>query len=263
MNASPPVPTTDISGLCVLVTGATSGIGVAIASGAAAAGARVYVHGRSAADATEVAARIGGRPLAGDLSRSADIAALCQTVAADAWGLDVLVNNAGIEQHATADQLEQLAIAETFAVNYTAPALLVRGLLPTLSRSAYPSILNISSIHDRVPFAGNSTYAASKSALRMLTETLAVELGPRGIRVNSLAPGAIATDINRGTMERIGADRFAELIPLGRVGDVHDVVGPALFLSSRAAAYVSGATLVVDGAYSHHLVRYRDHVHIE
>jgi glucose 1-dehydrogenase len=107
------------------------------------------------------------------------------------------------------------------------------------------------------------TYAASKAALRMLTESLAVELGPRRIRVNAIAPGAIATDINRDVIARIGPARFAELIPLGRIGTVDDITGPAVFLCSRAAAYVTGATLVVDGAYSHHLVRYRDDAGVE
>jgi NAD(P)-dependent dehydrogenase (short-subunit alcohol dehydrogenase family) len=83
-----------------------------------------------------------------------------------------------------------------------------------------------------------------------------VELGPEGIRVNSLAPGAIETDINRELLDRIGRDDFREWIPLGRVGGEGEMVGPAVFLASSAASYVTGSTLVADGAYSHNLVRY-------
>lgn len=253
----------DLGGLTALVTGATGGIGKAIAIALSDAGARVYLHGRPGTGAEAAAAELGARPLTCDLSAPAEIAAMCDAVADHPWGLDVLVNNAGVERHARADEVDEQLIEETFAVNYTAPALLLRGLLPMLERSDNASVLNISSIHDRVPFQSNSTYAASKAALRMLTESLAVELGPRRIRVNAIAPGAIATDINREVIARIGPARFAELIPLGRIGTVEDIIGPAVFLASRAAAYVTGATLVVDGGYSHHLVRYRDDAGLE
>lgn len=253
----PHTPNGRVSDLTVLVTGASSGIGRAVADGFAARGARVFYLGKDER-ATRAAADAGnGTAIVCDLTDAESLRSVCAELEGAVDSLDVLVNNAGVEIPAAVSTLTEEIVRSTFAVNFEAPVQLTRLMLPLLSRSPAPSVLNITSIHDRVPSHSNSAYAASKAALRMFTETLAVELGPLGIRVNAIAPGAIATEINRDIIAKVGADAFAELIPLGRVGQVADIVGPALFLSGPEASYVSGATLVVDGAYSHHLVRYR------
>jgi gluconate 5-dehydrogenase len=97
----------------------------------------------------------------------------------------------------------------------------------------------------------------SKAALHMFTSTLALELGPMGIRINNLAPGAVETDLNREVIDEIGRDKFGEWIPLGRVARVEEMIGPAIFLASSASSYVNGATLYADGGYKLNLVRYR------
>ena len=123
-------------------------------------------------------------------------------------------------------------------------------------RSGSPSIINVTSIHEAVPVSGNGGYAAAKAALGLLSRTAAVEFGPLGVRVNTLAPGAIRTDMNHELIEEVGTDRFEAWIPLGRVGSVDEVADVAAFLASDDSRYVSGSTIVVDGAYTSHLVRY-------
>jgi NAD(P)-dependent dehydrogenase (short-subunit alcohol dehydrogenase family) len=97
----------------------------------------------------------------------------------------------------------------------------------------------------------------SKAALNMFSRSLALELGPKGIRVNNLSPGAVETDINKDVIDQIGRDKFGEWIPLGRVSTVQEMIGPAIFLASDASSYVNGATLYADGGYMLNLVRYR------
>ena len=246
-----------LQGKTALVTGSTRGIGKAIAAGFAAAGARVYVHGRDDAEGKRTADEIGAYFIRADLAQSNDVERIVAKLSAKEERLDVLVNNAGFGVEATLDGIGVLLLAKVMRVNFEAPVQLTRLLLPLLRKSVSASVINITSIHDQVAYYGNAAYCSSKAALAMFTKTMAVELGPEAIRVNTIAPGAVETDINRPILDEIGRENFAEWIPLGRVAQPSEIVGPAIFLASDAASYVSGATLVVDGAYSHHLVRYR------
>jgi NAD(P)-dependent dehydrogenase (short-subunit alcohol dehydrogenase family) len=245
----------DLSGKTALVTGASSGIGRAIARGLAGAGARVWWHAKSAADFGADAVT-DGRMLAADLSRPEEIEALIERFAAQESRLDILVNNAGLERPMPIDSLERGVFDLTMAVNARAPLLLVQGLLPQLKASGKASVINITSLHADVPYRTNIAYCMSKAALAMFTKTAGLELAPLGIRVNALAPGAVATEINREVIDHIGRDKFASWIPAGRVAEVGDIVGPAIFLACDAAAYVTGATLTADGGYGMNLVRY-------
>jgi gluconate 5-dehydrogenase len=134
---------------------------------------------------------------------------------------------------------------------------LTQRLLPLLKAAPGASIINVTSIHDTVPYPGNFAYAMSKAALAMFTRSAALDLAPYGIRVNNLAPGAVATDLNREVIEAIGDEKFREWIPLGRVAQSDEMVGPAIFLASDAASYLTGATLYADGGYMQNLLRYR------
>jgi len=246
-----------LRGRTALVTGSTRGIGKAIAIGFAAAGARVYVHGRDEPQGRRLADEIGGHFIRADLEQADDVELLAAELSAGEDRLDVLVNNAGFEIEAKLDHLEPELLARVMRVNFEAPVQLIRLVLPLLRRSASASVINITSIHDQVPYYGNSAYCSSKAALAMFSKTLALELGREAIRVNTIAPGAVETEINRSILDEVGRENFAQWIPLGRVAQPSEIVGPALFLASNAASYMSGATLVVDGAYSHHLIRYR------
>jgi NAD(P)-dependent dehydrogenase (short-subunit alcohol dehydrogenase family) len=246
-----------LDGKNALITGSTQGIGAAIAEGFAAAGARVWIHGREEDAGTALAQRVGGKYIKADLSRSEEVRQLAETISAAEEHLDVLMNNAGLEIIMPLEQIDLFAFDLIWRVNARAPVELTQLLLPLLKRSSSASIINVTSIHDTMPYPHNTAYSMSKAALAMFTKTAALELAPFGIRVNNLAPGAVETDLNRQVLETIGREKFREWIPLGRVAQVDDMVGPALFLASDASKYVTGATLYVDGGYLQHLVRYR------
>jgi NAD(P)-dependent dehydrogenase (short-subunit alcohol dehydrogenase family) len=247
-----------LRGKIALVTGGNTGIGRAIADGFIAAGADVWVHGCSKGRGKPAAVPPHRRLLMGDFTRTKDVERLVEKLRAEVGRLDILVNNAGTEQPVRFSQLSARTLRETMQVNAFAPARIIQGLLPLLEASDGASIVNLTSIHDSVPYPGNVAYSMSKAALAMLTTTLAIELAPLGIRVNNLAPGAIRTEINGRLIDKIGRKRFAAWIPAGRIGRVDEMVGPAIFLASKASSYCTGATLYADGAYMHNIVRYAD-----
>lgn len=247
--------TGELRGVRALVTGASGGIGAAIARAFASEGAHVIVHGRDPERTRQVAAEVRGDAVLADLGLPGGASELAAHVLR-LGDLDVLVNNAGFETDAGVEDLTDEVLGALFRVNLFAPITLVRELLGSLSASGRGAVINVTSIHESVPVAGNGGYAAAKAALASFTRTAAIELGPRGVRINNLAPGAIETEMNRHLIAQVGAERFARWIPLGGVGRVEDVAGAAVFLASSTSRYVTGTTLTVDGGYSHHLVRY-------
>jgi gluconate 5-dehydrogenase len=245
-----------LDGKVALITGSTSGIGKALAQGFAAAGARVWLHGRNELAGETLAQQLGTRFIAADLSQSEQVERLAQTLLAAEERLDILVNNAGVEIIMPIEQMNMDNLDMIWRVNVRAPFQLTHLLLPRLKQTR-GSIINITSIHDTMPYPNNSAYSASKAALAMFTKTIAVELAPHGVRVNNFAPGAVETEINRDVIREIGEDKFREWIPLGRVAQTDEMIGPALFLASDASSYVTGTTLYADGGYLQNLVRYR------
>ena len=246
-----------LDGKVALVTGSGRGIGQAIAEGFAAAGARVWVNARDPRKGERIAGEIKGRFVRADLSSSADIANMVRALEKEEKKLDILVNNAAIEVILPFEKTDFAKADEIWRVNVRAAEELTFLLLPLLKAAGRASIINITSIHDSMPYPHNLDYNMSKAALNMFTRTLAIELGPKGIRVNNLAPGPVETDLNREVIDSIGRDKFGEWVPLGRVSTVAEMVGPAIFLASEASSYVNGATLYADGGYMLNLVRYR------
>lgn len=245
-----------LNGKVALITGSTGGIGKAIAQGFAAAGARVWVHGRNVVAGEALAAELGGHFVAADLAHPDAVEQLAQVVMESEDHLDILVNNAGVEIIMPIETMEMDKFDQIWCVNVRAPVQLTHLLLPALKR-VRGSIINITSIHDIMPYPNNSAYSTSKAALAMFTKTIAVELAPYGVRVNNFAPGAVETEINREVIREIGEDKFRDWIPLGRLAQTDEMIGPALFLASDASSYVTGATLYADGGYLLNLVRYR------
>lgn len=251
-----------MAGMTALVTGATHGIGAAIARGFAGEGARVLVHGRDEGAGEALAEEIGGAFLSADLSSFAGVDSLIAQTRALVQTLDVLVNNAGVEVGATLPHLQRDVLLETMFINFHAPVLTVQGLLPLLSsRPRGAAVINVASIHSSVPAYGNTAYSSSKAALHMFTKTASIELSQLGVRVNTLSPGAVLTDHNRTLIEEVGTENFKAWIPAGRVAEADELVGAAIFLATKASSYVTGAELVIDGGYSNHLVRYRSSDH--
>jgi glucose 1-dehydrogenase len=251
-----------LEGQRALVTGASSGIGAAIARAMGAAGAAVavnYVTGPDAAAAVVAAIeRGGGSALAvrADVSNEAEVIAMFDAVRAAFGGVDILVNNAGLQKDAAFHQMTLAQWDKVIAVNLTgqflcareaAKEFVARGVDPARS-SAAGKIVCISSVHDVIPWAGHANYAASKGGVAMLMKTMAQELAPYRIRCNSVSPGAIKTAINRAAWETPEKEHeLLKFIPYGRVGLPEDIARVAVWLASDEADYVNGATLYVDG----------------
>jgi len=245
-----------------LVTGASSGIGEACALALSRAGADVVVNYRSDADeAMRVVGRIqenGGRALAikADVSREDEVRAMFAEMLQQFGTIDILVNNAGLQRDAFFHEMTLEQWNSVISVNLTGQFLcareavrefLRRGVVPEISAAA-GKIICMSSVHEVIPWAGHVNYAASKGGVMQLMKSMAQEVAPKKIRVNSIAPGAIKTAINRAAWETPGAEaELLKLIPDGRVGVPEDVARAAVWLASDASDYVTGTTLFVDG----------------
>ena len=257
-SANPPV----LQGQRALVTGASSGIGAAIAKALAAAGAKVVVNYAGGADRAQAVVQqietAGGEALAirANVSREDEVEAMFTQMIA-AWGsIDLLVNNAGLQKDAPLVEMTLADWQGVLDVNLTGQFLcsraaarefIRRGPVPALSR-AVGKIICLSSVHDVIPWAGHANYAASKGGVSLLMKTMAQELAPQRIRVNAISPGAIKTPINTAAWDTPEAEAaLLKLIPYRRVGEPEDIGNAAVWLASDASDYVTGATLYVDG----------------
>ena len=241
-----------------LVTGAGSGIGRAIAIAFGAAGARVIVNYHSEGgrtEAEEVAAQAGRGALAllADIGDEAAVAGLFHQVDERYGRLDILVNNAGIESEpVTIDAYPVATFDRIVATNLRGTFLCMRQAAQRMVGVGHGRIINISSVHEDLAFPGNSAYAATKGGVRMLMRTTALELAPHGVTVVNLAPGAVATPINRGTLAdpQLRETLLGE-IPLGRVAQPEEIANAAVFLASDASSYLTATTVFVDGGLMH------------
>jgi glucose 1-dehydrogenase len=244
-----------LAGKVALVTGSSKGIGRGIAERFAAEGADVVINYNSdpagAGEVVAVARASGVRATAlqADLSSVASVRGLIERSIQEMGRLDVLVNNAGIETHAPFWEVSEADYQKVLDVNLRGVFFATQAMVRHLRAAGRGGrIVNISSVHEELPFPNFAAYCASKGGLKMLTRTLAVELGPLGITINNIAPGAIETPINRSLLDdRQKLTSLLAQIPLGRLGQPQDVAGLAAFLASDDAAYVTGTTFTVDG----------------
>jgi NAD(P)-dependent dehydrogenase (short-subunit alcohol dehydrogenase family) len=253
------VDTFSLEGRTALVTGASRGIGAAVAVALDRAGARVALIARDRARLDDVAGGLANDPvvLEADLG-DADAPGRVASWALAALGtVDVLVNNAAEAFRAPTADLDADMIDRLLAVNVRAPLLLVAGLIPSMVERGRGSIVNVSSVSALVGTPRRAAYAASKGAIDAATRSLARELGPAGIRVNSVAPGVVDTDLwarNKavpGVVERIEGQT-----PLGRWAQPDDIADVVVFLASDASRFVTGETLCADGGLARTLDLY-------
>jgi len=251
-----------LQGQKAVVTGASSGIGRGVALALGAAGAEVIVNYRSEeAAAAEVVKEInagGSRAIAvrADVSKEDDAKELFKQAVESFGTVDILINNAGLQRDAAIEAMTLEQWSAVISVNLTGQFLCAReavrefkrrGLKADISRAA-GKIVCISSVHDVIPWAGHVNYASSKGGVAMMMKTLAQELAPAKIRVNSISPGAIQTPINKAAWETPEALKsLLKLIPYGRIGLPEDIGRAAVWLSSDDSDYVTGTTLYVDG----------------
>ncbi|MEN3369393.1 MAG: glucose 1-dehydrogenase [Verrucomicrobiota bacterium] len=261
MNSSPD-PLKPLQNQKALVTGGNSGIGEACALALGAAGAEVVVnyvsHPEEAERVIEMIRGSGSRALAirADVSREDEVQTMFAGMLKEFGTIDILVNNAGLQRDARFHEMTLEQWSTVIAINLTGQFLcareavrefLRRGVVPDVSSSA-GKIICMSSVHEVIPWAGHVNYAASKGGVMLLMKSMAQELAPKKIRVNSIAPGAIKTPINRAAWETPEAEaELLKLIPEGRVGVPEDIARTAVWLASDASDYVTGTTLFVDG----------------
>jgi len=249
-----------LKGKNVLVTGATSGIGQAIAIYFAQEGANVAINYRNdpeKAEATQaeidrVCAQIRGCsaqdfPVQGDVSKEEDIVEMCAQVVEKFGSLDILINNAGIQTQSDSHQLTAEDFDKIVNVNLRGAFLCAREAIKHFLNNNGGVIINVSSVHEIIPRPQYLSYSISKGGMANLTRTLALEYADKNIRVNAIAPGATATPINDWADEPDKKKEIESHIPMGRVGTSEEMAAITAFLCSDEASYITGQTLFIDG----------------
>jgi glucose 1-dehydrogenase len=246
-----------LEGKIALVTGASSGIGQATAVRLGREGAAVGVNYRSNEDGAREAVReieaAGGKAVAiqGDISREDDVKRMVRETIEAFGDLDILVNNAGLQTESPFLELSLEDWQKVISVDLTGTFLVSREAIAHMVESSGGALVNMSSVHQRIPWPNFAHYATAKGGMKLLTETLALEFASRGVRVNAVAPGAIETPINAEKFEDPEQRKEVEaLIPWDRVGQPEEIAACVAFLASDEASYVTGHTLFVDGGMS-------------
>lgn len=249
-----------LTGRIALVTGASRGIGAAIARALDAAGARVVLSARDAAALESVAHDLHHDPvvLAADLGDADAVVDLAErALSATSGRLDVLVNNAAYARRVSLAETDADLIDTTLAVNVRAPLLLVRELVDAIADGGAGSIVNLTSVSGIVGTPNRAAYGASKAALDSITRSLAIDLGPRGVRVNAVAPGVVDTDLwarNKQIPEAVAST--TALTPLRRWATPEDIADVVTWLASDASRFVTGETVHADGGMARTLDLY-------
>jgi len=245
----------DLSGRVAVVTGGTSGIGRALVAALAGAGADVVPTARRAELVDEAASEVeslGRRTLrlTSDVGERSSLEAVRARTLEELGRIDILVNAAGMTRRVSSIEADEEYWRQILDTNFMGTVRACQVFAVPMLERGWGRIVNIASLATFVALKEVAAYSASKAAVGSLTKSLAIELGPRGVNVNAIAPGVFPTDLNRSIIE--GTPRGRELLmrtPLGRFGKVEELGGAAVFLASEAASYVNGEVLAVDGGF--------------
>ncbi|MCG8310108.1 MAG: glucose 1-dehydrogenase [Cytophagales bacterium] len=253
----------DLNGKKALVTGGSQGIGAGICRKLAACGADVVINyyrskEKAALLASEIKAEFGVHAWVcyANVARSSDVADMFAFMDGKTGGIDILVNNAGAETISHVLDMTEKEWDMVMDINLKGPWLCAQHAGRRMEATGGGVIVNISSIHDVVPRKGLVHYCASKAGLKMLTKCLSLELVDKNIRVVSVAPGAIYTEMNREEISEFGEEKFKSWIPSGNIGDVEDIANAVAFLASNLSSYIHGADLYIDGGYMNNTIQY-------
>jgi glucose 1-dehydrogenase len=244
-----------LTGKKALVTGSNQGIGQAIALRLAEEGADLIIdyvtHPETAEETVQSIRKLGRRAVAvqGDISKVADTQRMIAESVQALGGLDILVNNAGVEKHASFWDVTEADYDLVLDINLKGAFFTTQAFVRHRMEVKQPGkVINLSSVHEDLPFPHFTSYCASKGGMKMVMRNLSIELAPYGITINNIAPGAIETPINTALLhDPVKLKALLDNIPLARLGKTSDVAGVAAFLASADADYITGATIVVDG----------------
>lgn len=253
----------DLKGKKALVTGGSMGIGAEICKRLASCGADVFINYYSNKDAADQLAKAladeyGVMAVSGgaNVADSAQVKDMFIQMYKTLGGIDILVNNAGSESVCHVLEMKEEEWDRVMNINLKGPFLCSKEAGLRMEKTGGGVIINISSIHDVVPRKGLIHYCAAKAGLKMFSKCLSLELADQNIRVVSIAPGAIETNMNREEINKFGRDKFENWIPQGRIGTVADVANTVAFMASKLADYINGADIYIDGSYMNHTIQY-------
>jgi len=246
-----------LTGKIALVTGGARGLGLTMATALAEAGADVALTGRSIGPAEEAAKAIAvatgrrAQAFAADVTSIADVDKLVPAVESALGPVDILVNNAGVNIRGTVDQLSEADWDSVIDTNLKGPFLCARAFGPGMVKRGWGRVVNLGSILGAVALGGRAPYASSKAGVINLTRVLALEWAGTGVTANAICPGPFATEMNLPLLnDPVKYQEFVKKIPMGRWGELDELAGAVVFLSSPASSFITGASLFVDGGWT-------------
>jgi NAD(P)-dependent dehydrogenase (short-subunit alcohol dehydrogenase family) len=257
MAHTPVLDSFRLDGKIALVTGGSKGLGYTMATALAEAGADVALSGRTIATCDEAAKKINaatGRRASGfaaDVTSAADIDRLVKSVEGALGPIDILINNAGVNIRGTVDQLSEADWDSVIDTNLKGPFLVARAVGPGMVKRGWGRVVNLGSILGAVGLGGRAPYASSKAGVINLTRVMALEWAGTGVTANAICPGPFATEMNLPLLnDPVKYQEFVKKIPMGRWGELDEITGAVVFLSSPASSFVTGSAVFVDGGWT-------------